>query len=237
MELRHNAQNYRGQRHQTIWCLGLLVVSLWPGMPSALAQGRERVLEVTGQGTISLPAQFTEVELGVEIRGNNANQVQTEIAQRLDKIIQTLRQKPAEKLTTTGVQLFPFYGERQQLLGFVGRNTVRFRLPITQTGAVLDELVRQGVNQITRLSFVASEQALEQGRTQALQAAVQDAQKQAQAVLQVLQLTPKEVVGITILDTSAPAPRGFALAEARVNTPIVGGEQLVQAQVKVEIRY
>jgi len=221
------------------WVGVLVLVSCWSVMPVALAQerGSERVLQVTGQGVITLPAQLAEVEVGVEIRGNNANQVQTEIAQRLDKIISILRQKSAEKLTTTGVQLFPIYGERQQLLGFTGRNTVQFQLPISQTGAVLDELVSLGANQINRLSFVATESALEQGRIQALQAAVQDAQKQAQTVLQALQLTPKEVVGITILGSSTPIPRSFALAEVRASTPIVGGDQTVQAQVKLAIRY
>jgi uncharacterized protein YggE len=223
------------------WWVGVLVVGWWSVMPVALAQGQERgqerVLQVVGQGTVALPAQLAEIELGVEIRGNNANQVQTAIAQRLDKMIKILRQKPVEKLTTTDVQLSPFYGERQQLLGFIGRNTLRFRLPLAQAGTVLDELVSQGANQITRLSFIATEATLEQGRTQALQAAVQDAQRQAQTVLQALQLTPKEVVGITILDTSAPSPRSFGLAEARLNTPILGGEQIIQAQVRMEIRY
>ncbi|WP_448381533.1 SIMPL domain-containing protein [Gloeomargarita sp.] len=222
---------------QTSWWVGVLLVSLWSGMSPASAETQERILRVTGQGVITIPAQLAAVEVGVELRGNNANQVQTEIAQRMDKIISTLRQKSAEKLTTTGVQLFPIYGERQQLLGFIGRNTVRFQLPISQTGAVLDALVAQGVNQINHLSFVANDATLEQGRMQALQAAVQDARNQAQTVLQALQLTPKEVVGITILGSSIPAPRSFELAELRAGTPIVGGEQTVQAQVQLAIRY
>ncbi len=224
-----------GQVSKTIGWVGVLVVGWWSVMPVALAQ--ERVLQVVGQGSITLPAQLAEVEVGVEIRGRNANQVQTEIAERLARMIKVLRSKAAEKITTTGVQLSPFYGERQELLGLIGRNTLRFRLPLAQTGTVLDDLVSQGANQITRLSLMATEATLEQGRTQALQAAVQDAQRQAEVVLQALQLTPKEVVGITILHTSAPAPRSFALAEARVNTPILGGEQTIQAQVKLEIRY
>ena len=76
-------------------------------MSHALAEPQERVLRVTGQGVITIPVQLAEVDLGVELRGNNANQVQMEIAQRMDKIISTLRQKSVEKLTTTGVQLFP----------------------------------------------------------------------------------------------------------------------------------
>ncbi|MEN9217507.1 MAG: SIMPL domain-containing protein [Gloeomargarita sp. DG_2_bins_126] len=217
--------------------LSVLLVVCAPVMPAALAQSKERVLQVTGQAAITVPAQLAEVEVGVEIRGKNANQVQAEIAQSMERIIASIRRKSPEKLTTTGVQLFPFYGERQQVLGFVGRNTVQFRLPIAQTGGVLDELVGQGANQITRLSFVATEQALEQGRTQALQAAVQDAQRQAQTVLQTLQLVPKEVIGITIMSVNAPMPRSLAVAEARAVTPIVGGEQTVQAQVMLEIRY
>ncbi|MEN9271787.1 MAG: SIMPL domain-containing protein [Gloeomargarita sp. DG_1_5_bins_55] len=217
--------------------LSVMLVVCAPVMPAALAQSQERVLQVTGQAAITVPAQLAEVEVGVEIRGKNANQVQAEIAQSMERIIASIRRKSPEKLTTTGVQLFPFYGERQQVLGFVGRNTVQFRLPIAQTGGVLDELVGQGANQITRLSFVATEPALEQGRTQALQAAVQDAQRQAQTVLQALQLTPKEVIGITIMSVNAPMPRSLAVAEARAVTPIVGGEQTVQAQVMLQIRY
>ncbi|MCS6781637.1 MAG: SIMPL domain-containing protein [Gloeomargarita sp. SKYBB_i_bin120] len=215
--------------------LSVLLLGLW--QPVAGAQMKERVLQVTGQGMVTLPTQLAEVEVGVEIRGNSANQVQTEIAQRMNRLVQTLRQRQAEKINTTALSLSPLYGERQQLVGFLGRSAVEFRLPIPQAGAVVDELIAQGANQITRLQFIASDTALEQGRTQALQMAVQDAQRQAQTVLAALQLTPKEVVNVQILSASLPAPQPVAFAERRFSTPIVGGEQMVQAQVRLEIRY
>jgi Uncharacterized conserved protein, COG2968 len=82
-----------GQTRNVCWWLGVLAVSLWAGMSPAWAEKRDRVLQVTGQAIITVPAQLAEVELGVEIRGNNANQVQTEIAQRMDRIIATCGKK------------------------------------------------------------------------------------------------------------------------------------------------
>ncbi|MEN9207667.1 MAG: SIMPL domain-containing protein [Gloeomargarita sp. GMQP_bins_120] len=217
--------------------MGLTALLVGLGQPVAWADIKEQILQVTGQGMVTLPTQLAEVEVGVEIQGKSANQVQTEIAQRLNRLLQTLQRRQAEKISTTEVRLSPVYGEKQELVGFVGRSGLQFRLPIPQTGAVLDELVAQGANQISRLQFIASDAALEQGRTQALQLAVQDAQKQAQTVLTALQLTPKEVINIQILSTSLPVPQPVVFAEKRLATPIVGGEQIVQAQVRLDIRY
>ncbi|MCS7030039.1 MAG: SIMPL domain-containing protein [Gloeomargarita sp. SKYG116] len=215
--------------------LSVLLVGLW--QPVAWAEMKERVLQVTGQGMVTLPTQLAEVEVGVEIRGNSANQVQTEIAQRMNRLVRTLQQRQAEKINTTALSLSPLYGERQQLLGFLGRSAVEFRLPISQAGAVVDELIAQGANQIARLQFIASDTALEQGRTQALQLAAQDAQRQAQTVLAALQLAPKEVINVQILSTTLPVPEPVAFAQQRLSTPILGGEQVVRAQVRLEIRY
>jgi uncharacterized protein len=80
-----------------------------------------------------------------------------------------------------------------------------------------------------------------------LKEATQDAQEQADAVLSVLNLTRKEIVGIQLNGASAPVPPPVAL-EARADivgkdllqsrlTAVVSGEQEINATVTLQIRY
>ncbi|MGL5035447.1 MAG: SIMPL domain-containing protein, partial [Microcystaceae cyanobacterium] len=77
----------------------------------------------------------------------------------------------------------------------------------------------------------------------ALKKATSDAQNQAQAVFQALNLNSKEIVGIQINGATPPiSPRYktdymVQAAAAPAPTPIVGGEQSVRASVTLQISY
>lgn len=73
-----------------------------------------------------------------------------------------------------------------------------------------------------------------------------DANKQADAALSVLNLKPLEIIGIQINGASMPPRRqpmivdslnSQNLAQGDATTPIVAGEQQVQAFVTLQIRY
>jgi hypothetical protein len=95
------------------------------------------------------------------------------------------------------------------------------------------------------VSFIASDEAIATARQQALREATQEARQQAQVVLESLNLSEREIVGIQINGAGAPPPPPIpyaALAAARsesadVPTPVVGGEQQVEASVTLQIRY
>ena len=205
-----------------------------------------RVLTVTGEGRESIPATLAFVQLGVTAQGENAETVQQEIAQRSTAVIELLKSQNVDKLQTTGIRLNPQYdynGNRPRITGYSGSNTVSFQLPTDEVGTLLDDAIAAGANQINSVSFIATDSALDVARDTALQAATADAQDQADVVLQSLNLSAQEIVGIQINNATPPTPRPFAnrarleTAAAAASTPVEGGEQTVNARVTLQIRY
>lgn len=213
--------------------------------PVVAQEQRLNTLTVSGEGTINIPTSLTQVNLGVEVQGKTAEQVQQEVARRSSGVVEFLRSRNVEKLETTGIRLSPNYnytnGERR-LIGYVGTNTVSFRVETENAGDLLDRAVEAGATRIDGISFVATDEAIDRARTQALRAATQDAQTQADAVLETLNLSRQEIVSIQINSSQTPPPRPYqARAEmapaSSDRTPVIGGEQEVKASVTLEIRY
>ncbi|HIK05048.1 MAG TPA: SIMPL domain-containing protein [Trichormus sp. M33_DOE_039] len=223
----------------------VFVTSVQPGM----AQEKEKVwrtLTVTGKGEESIPTTISEVSLGVEIQGKTAQEVQQETARRSSAVVDFLRSRNVEKLQTTGIRLNPVYSYNnnvQRITGYAANNTVSFRIPTEKAGTLLDEAVKAGATQINSISFVATDEAIASARQQALKEATQEAQKQAEAVFNSLGLKSKEVVSIQINGASAPPPpmlyraEAAKLASSDASTPVIGGEQQVEASVTLQISY
>lgn len=214
--------------------------------PPIMAQETNlRTLTVTGQGQQAVQTTKTQVSLGVDLEGTDAAVVQRQVAERTSAVVELLRSRRVEKLETTGLQLSPRYrydNGQSQLVGYSGSNTVSFQMPTEAVGTLLDDAVKAGANQIRGVSFIADDTALEAARQEALKRAVADAQAQAAAVLGALNLRSQEVVSIEINGAIPPRPmpmaRQVAAAPAAdMATPVMGGEQTVQARVTLQIRY
>ena len=206
-----------------------------------------QILEVTGQGEVSVATTLTDVELGIKVQGKTATAVQEQVAQRSTAVVDVLRNLGAQELQTTSIQLNPVYSYEngtQTLTGFEGLNTLEFELPTNRAGAAIDKAIQAGANVIQNISFTASDQALQQARLQVLSEAVKDAQAQAQAVFSTLQLTPGKIINIDINsdDNPRPSPLVSNLAADRVlataaTTPIIGSPQTIEASVSLDIGY
>ena len=214
--------------------------------PAVAQEAAMRTLTVTGQGQEFVPTTTAQVSLGVEVQGEDAEAVQQQVAERSARVVELLQSRDVEKLETTGIRLTPRYrynnGE-SNLIGFTGSNTVSFRVPNEEAGELIDDAVNAGANQIQNISFVAEDATLEVAQQEALRKAVVAAQTQANTVLSALNLGAEEIVSIQIDGANTPMPipmpRGATLASAEsdVNTPVIGGEQTVQARVTLQIRY
>ena len=234
-----------GQRLPTVSLLvGLLTLTL---TNPVLAQEKLlRTLTVTGRGLEAIPTTKTQVQLGVEIQGKTATEVQVEVARRSSAVVEFLRSRQVEKLETTGIRLNPLYrsenNKAPQIIGYSGTNTVSFRASTEQAGKLLDDAVQAGATRIDSVSFTASDEAIASAQKQALREATQDAQSQADAVLSTLNLTRKDIVSIQVNGATPPSPMpvftGKDVLESRLATsPIIGGEQEVQASVTLQVSY
>lgn len=207
-----------------------------------------RTLTVTGQGKQSVATTLTQIQLGVEVQGKTAEEVQQEAARRSTAVVEFLRSRNVDKLQTTGISLNPQYdysNNRQQIIGYIATNSVSFRIPTDRAGEILDQAVQQGASRIDGVSFAADDAAIEAARQQAIQKAVQNAQAQANAVLSSLNLTQQEIVSIQINGAAPPLPIPFPrmaadasfAREAAAPPPVIGGDQDVEASVTLQIRY
>ncbi|WP_445246646.1 SIMPL domain-containing protein [Microcoleus sp. OTE_8_concoct_300] len=229
----------------TALCLTLTLVSFL-GLDAAAAQEqRIRTLSVTGRGVEAIPTTQTQVALGVEVQGKTAAEVQQEAARRSSAVVALLRSRQVQKLETTGITLSPSYtyeNNQQRLIGYIATNTVSFRLNTQSAGTLLDDAVQAGATRIQGVSFVAAESAIEQAQKQALKKATQDAQAQADAVFSALNLKRGEILNIQVNGASAPPPMYRQLAASRAavadaTTPVVGGEQQIEASVTLQFGY
>ena len=205
-----------------------------------------RTVTVTGEGVERIPTTLTQVQLGVEIQGKTATEVQEQVAKRTTAVVEFLRSRRVEKLQTTGISLqqnYQFTNNERRLVGYIGTNTVNFRLKTEEVGSLLDEAVKAGATRIDGVSFAATEEAIASAQKQALRRATEDAQQQGNAVLDALNFTPKEVVSIAINGANVPQPRMLQAdgvsraAAAPFASPVIGGEQTVQSSVTLQISY
>jgi hypothetical protein len=237
--------NILSQRLPTVSLMvGLLTLTLT--QPTLAQEKLLRTLTVTGRGVESIATTKTQVQLGVEVQGKTATEVQQEVARRSSSVVELLRSRNVEKLETTGIRLNPVYrsenNKAPQITGYSGTNTVSFRTSTEQAGKLLDDAVQVGATRIEGVSFTASDEAIALAQKQALREATQDAQQQADAVLNTLNLTRKDIVSIQINGATPPSPMpvftGRDVLESRLATsPIIGGEQEVQASVTLQISY
>ena len=219
----------------------------------AMAQQEEvlRTLNVTGVGVERIPATLAQVSLGVEIRGTTAAEVQQEVARRTSAVVEFLRSRDVERLQTQGISLRPNYNydrnnnDERRLVGYIGTNTVSFRLNTEKVGKLLDESVQAGATRINNISFTATQAEIASAQKEALRKATVEAQEQAETVLKALNFTNKEIIGIRINGANLPQPRivqrgqfSAAVADAaEASTPVIGGEQVVNGTVTLQIRY
>lgn len=208
--------------------------------------GQERMLRtltVSGRAVETIPTTITRVELGVEVQGKNANEVQQELARRSSVVVEALRARNVENLQTTGIRLNPVYNysnNRQELTGYSGTNTVSFRIAPDQAGPIIDTAVQAGATKIDGVSFTATEAAIAQAQQQALRLATQDAQRQADTVLSSLNLTRREIVNIQINGATPPPmllQAQFTRNSNADTTPVLPGDQKVEAAVTLTISY
>ncbi|WP_293349013.1 MULTISPECIES: SIMPL domain-containing protein [unclassified Microcoleus] len=232
----------------TALCLTLTLVSFVRLDPVQAQEQRIRTLTVTGRGIETIPTTQTQVSLGVEVQGKTAAEVQQEAAKRSSAVVELLRSRQVEKLETTGISLNPNYSyenNQQRLIGYTATNTVSFRINTQSAGTLLDDAVKVGATRIQGVSFVAAESAIVQAQKQALKKATQDAQSQADAVLNSLNFKRGEILSIQVNGASAPPPinrRDIVEARGSANfglfpTPVVGGEQQIEASVTLQISY
>ncbi|MBW4563161.1 MAG: SIMPL domain-containing protein [Mojavia pulchra JT2-VF2] len=208
-----------------------------------------QTLVVSGRGVVDIPKTTARVSLGVEVQAQTSALVQQELAKRSAAVVNLLKaRQDVTKLETTSISLNPRYSQKdgkQVISGYSATNIVRFQIAPEKIGTLLDEAIKAGATRIDGVTLVASDEAIAAAQKQAINAASKDARSQADAALGALQLKQQEIVSIQINGASPPTPTALdttnlaqkaALGDL-ASTPVVAGEQRIQAFVTLQVRY
>ncbi len=219
-----------------------VILTACAAAPEAVAQSDApvRTITVSGEGRASAPPDMAVISIGVRSQGETAAAALRQNSAAMKATIDKLKKLGvADKdIQTSGLSVNPRYNyeknrSQPEIIGYEASNNVTVRLrDLDDAGAVIDEAVQSGANNLGGISFTFAD-------PKPLYAeARKDAVKEAKAKADLLTDAAGVDLGqlITIRDeyVQAPSPRPMmARVEmaADQSVPIAAGESTVSANV------
>jgi uncharacterized protein len=201
-----------------------------------------RTLSVNGEGRVDAAPDLAIVSFAVEVTASEASAAVEQNAERSAAVAAAVKKLLTEKdrTTTTGYSLDPIYDQREagtsaapRIGGYIARNEVQVRVhAIAAVGTLIDAAIRAGSNRVSGLQFTLEDQSPQM--RQALLEAGTDARRQAEAAAQALGVKLGPVVSARTGGGPIVLPeQRFAMAEAKMATPIEPGAVSVRATLQV----
>lgn len=207
----------------------------------AMAEGDKRTLTVTASGKVEAKPDIALVQAGVETYAQTARAALDGNSAAMARIIAALKAKGfgERDLGTSAFSISPRYdnskslNQRNKIVGYSVSNTVSVKVrDIATVGAVLDELVDLGVNDVGGVSFIvsAADELLDGARSEA----VKTARKRAELYAEAAGVKLGKVLRISEGRENGPEPRLYARAAiAESAVPIEPGMQELTQSVTV----
>lgn len=200
-------------------------------------------ITVVGTGESHAKPDQAHIQVGVVTQAASASQAMQANNGAMKKLFELLAERDiAEKdIQTTGFNVSPQYqhdpaGKRPPaIVGYEARNQVQVKVrKLASLGELLDELVREGANHVSGISFsVADSQGiLDDARRKALA----DARRKAQLYAAAADVKLGSLLQLEEGSTPAFAPRYMARQAAAEAVPIAAGEQQFTVSVTATYR-
>ena len=214
-------------------------------MPLALAQSEGRI-RVIGRAVVEAVPDYVTVRIGVSNRGASPTAALDQNSAAARKIVDFAKASGIQErdIQTDAVNLSPLFKTvrdpngttRQEPDGYTASNTVRVKLSeLPKLGAFMRQALDQGANNINGVEFGLSnhESALDDARTRAVEDAVRQAQRLAEAakvklgkIQEILSPPRSQVVTGRVTAMAARAPAGAPV-------PVEAGSLEVNAEVEI----
>ena len=216
-------------------CVILIVIAA-PG-PTQAAERIDKLLTVTGEGTVAAAPDSAMIRLGVSSTGKTARAASDANAREMTVVLAAIKESGVadRDIQTTSLSLQPQYDPSKtgaaRLIGFQANNQVTVKIrDVGRLPTVLDRAIAGGANEMSGIEFVVSEQGklLDKARTEA----IADARRKAELYATAAGMKVGRVMAISE-EGSAPPPRAFQALRAGAATPIAPGEQTLRAVVTV----
>jgi uncharacterized protein len=225
-----------------IAALGLLLVAMAAvagvGRPEAAGGADEprEGITVTGVGRVETTPNEALFSLGVSTSGATARAALAANSEAMRKVLAALAAAGIDEkdIKTETVSVGPNYDEGVGSSGYTARNSVSVRIrDLSKAGTVLDAASRAGANEVYGPTLTRGNR--EQIEAKALEDAVANARKRAEALADAAGIRIGRVTAIVEGSTGGPQPWLLerAAADTAAATPIKPGTEEVQASVTV----
>jgi uncharacterized protein YggE len=223
----------------------ILAVALAACVPSTINVQQQptppqRTITVTGTGKVTLTPDIAYISIGVHSQDASATVAVNDNNTKAQAVINAIKGfgVDAKDIQTTNFSIYPQqqYDNNGNITGIIYMvdNTVYVTVrDLTKLGDLLDGSVQAGANNISSISFDVADKTA--ALTQARQAAVSEAKKQAQELTSATGVTLGDVQTISYTDTTPPVPVQYARNDvlAASSVPVQAGSMQIVTTVTI----
>ena len=224
--------------------LGAIVLSACGPAAIVPANESQRTLNITGVGQVSLTPDIAYIYLGVHTEKATASEAVAENNAQTQKVIDALKKLgvDAKDIRTTNFSIWPSqnYGPDGMPLDmkYVVDNTVYVTVrDLKKLGDLLDTVITAGANTVNSIAFDVADKTA--AAKQARDAAVKNAQEQAQELAVAAGVKLGDITNISFYDSTAtPVFGGYGKgggggSDAALAVPIQPGELTLTVSVSM----
>lgn len=218
--------------------LGAILAACGPSAITLQSQPTQRTVTVTGTGMVTLTPDIAYIYIGVETQNSTAAQAVSENNSKAQAVITAIKGfGVADKdIKTTDFSIYPQqqYDPNGKLTAITYRvdNTVYVTVrDLNKLGDLLDTVVQSGANTINSIQFDLADKT--QALSQARQAAVDNARKQADELTSATGVKLGDVLTISYEDSTPPVaiPYARAALSADNSVPVSAGSMQITTTV------
>ena len=225
----------------SILVLGSLLSACGPSTITVQPQPPERTITVSGTGKVTLTPDIAYISIGVNTQNPSAKDAVAENNTQSQAVITTIKGfGVADKdIQTTNFSIYPQQqfdaNGKQTGIIYVVNNVVYVTIrDLSKLGDLLDSTVSSGANNINSIQFDVADKtgALSQAR----QAAVADARKQADELTKATNVGLGVVQSISYYDSTAPITVQYAkadMAAPAASVPVQAGSMQISTTVTI----
>ena len=223
---------------RVLFCVVAIAASALAPVSTQAAEKLEKLVTVTGEGTVDAVPDNAVIRIGVSSQGKTARAASDANAREMNAVLAAIKDGGvAERdVQTSSLSLQPQYDPKQtgaaHLIGFRVNNQITVKVrDIGKLAALLDRAIAAGANEMSGIEFKLSNEAklLDQARI----AAIADAHRKAELYAQAAGMQIGRVIVISEEGATPPAPVYRALRAGMAAPAIAPGEQTVHAVVTV----
>jgi uncharacterized protein YggE len=213
----------------------------------------QSVVSTSGTATVKVTPDKVSVTIGVETRGETAEEAAAANAELMEKVLQALRDLgiAEEDISTNWYSVSPVYewmsppcieiypqppecAPKSEITGYSASNSVTVTLDASEdVGEVIDVAVAAGATNVNGAYFFVSTERQEEIREDLIADAIANARSRADKAADAVEMEITGVKSISLNDVYFPFfYKDFAL-ESAGSTPILPGQQEISQTVQV----